>query len=183
MNKIIETNLANLWTEDRELQNQAFFYILKVKDKPVDWAYEVWDDIVKNLNHQDNHNRAIAAQILCALAKSDPKERILKDFNRLIAITKDEKFVTARHCMQALWKVGVAGKKQQQRFVEGLTGRFKECAAEKNCTLIRYDILQNLRNVYDATKDERIKVRALELIEAEKDLKYQKKYKSLWKEK
>ena len=85
--------------------------------------------------------------------------------------------------MQALWKVGVAGKKQQQRFVEGLTGRFRECAAEKNCTLIRYDILQSLRNVYDATKDERIKVRALELIEAEKDLKYQKKYKSLWKEK
>jgi hypothetical protein len=167
MNKIIQTNLVNLWTEDREQQNQAFFYILKVTDKPVDWAYEAWDDIVKNLNHKDNHNRAIAAQILCALAKSDPKERILKDFDKL----------------QALWKVGVAGKKQQQRLMDGLTYRFTECAAEKNCTLIRYDILQSLRNVYDATKDERIKIKALELIETEKDIKYQKKYSTVWKAK
>lgn len=183
MNKTIQTNLVNLWTEDREQQNQAFFYILKVTDKPVDWAYEAWDDIVKNLNHKDNHNRAIAAQILCALAKSDPKERILKDFDKLLAVTKDEKFVTARHCVQALWKVGVAGKKQQQRLMDGLAYRFTECAAEKNCTLIRYDILQSLRNVYDATKDERIKIKAMELIETEKDIKYQKKYSTVWKAK
>jgi hypothetical protein len=54
-------------------------------------------------------------------------------------------------------------------------------ATEKNCTLIRYDILQSLRNVYDAVKDEKIKEKALELIEIEKDPKYREKYVSLWK--
>jgi len=52
---------------------------------------------------------------------------------------------------------------------------------EKNGTLIRYDILQSLRNVYDAVKDERIKEKALELIEREEDIKYRKKYTNLWK--
>jgi len=181
MNKTIQTNIENLWSEDHELQNKAFFYILEITDKPVDWAYEVWDEVVKNLGHKDNHNRAIAAQVLCNLAKSDPKNRILKDFGSLLAVTKDERFVTARHCMQALWKIGATGKKQLNKLIGGLEGRFKECVTEKNCTLIRYDIIQSLRNVYEAARDEKVKTKALELIETEEDLKYRKKYASLWK--
>ena len=181
MDKTIRTNVDNLWSEDRELQNNAFFYILEVTDKPVDWAYDVWDEVVENLSHKDNHNRAIAAQVLCNLAKSDPENRMGEDFSALLAVTKDERFVTARHCMQALWKVGAAGRKQQKLLVEGLEGRFGECITEKNCTLIRYDILQGLRNLYDAVKDETVKAKALELIESEEDVKYRKKYGRVWR--
>jgi hypothetical protein len=35
--------------------------------------------------------------------------------------------------------------------------------------------------VYDAIKDEKVKEKALELIEMEEDPKYRKKYASLWK--
>ena len=181
MDKLIRTNLAELWSQDREAQGKAFQYILKATDKPVDWAYEAWDDLVQGLTHKDNHDRAIGAQVLCNLARSDPQERMLKDFGALLAVTKDERFVTARHCMQALWKVGVAGVKQRQVYVAGLERRFRECITEKNCTLIRYDILQSLRNVYDAVKDEKIRTKALELIETEDDLKYRKKYMTLWR--
>jgi hypothetical protein len=153
MDKTTQKHLANLFSEDREIQNSAFFYILDVTDKPVDWAYDVWDDLLAGLRHKDNHVRAIAAQVLCNLVKSDPENRILKDFNALLAVTKDERFVTARHCMQALWKVGTVGKKQQELLVDGLAGRFKECITEKNCTLIRSDILQSLRNLYDEVKE------------------------------
>ena len=113
MDKLTRTHLGNIRSKDKELQNKAYFYILNITEKPVDWAYDVWDEMVAGLVHTDNHVRAITAQILCNLAKSDPKERILKDFNALLGVTKDERFVTARHCMQALWKVGVAGKKHQ----------------------------------------------------------------------
>jgi hypothetical protein len=136
---------------------------------------------VKNLTHKDNHNRAIAAQLLCGLAKSDPDQRILRDFDALLNVTKDERFVTARHCMQALWKVGAAGSAQQQRYMDGLERRYHECASEKNCTLIRYDIIQSMRNVYDVTKDEAIREKALALIETEPDAKYRKKYATVWK--
>src|SRR5215207_9566385 len=183
MDKIIRTNLDNLWSEDRDSQNKAFFYMIEATDKPVDWAYEAWDTLVENLSHKDNHNRAIAAQMLSNLAKSDPKNRMLKDFDALLAVTKDEKFVTARHSLQSLWKVGAAGKKQQKILVEGLERRFKECITEKNCTLIRYDIIQSLRNLYDTVADEKVKEKALELIETEEDLKYRKKYASIWRSK
>jgi len=181
MEKTLRTQIDNIHSEEGDVQNQAFTYILNATDKPVDWAYEVWDEMIDGLTHKDNHVRAISAQVLSNLSKSDPKNRMLKDFDRLLAVTKDERFVTARHCMQSLWKVGVAGKKQQKIYIDGLERRFKECIIERNCTLIRYDILQSMRNVYDVVKDEKIRAKALELIETEEDLKYRKKYASLWK--
>ena len=104
-----------------------------------------------------------------------------KDFSALMAVTKDERFVTARHCLQSIWKVGASGKKMQKMVVEAFADRFRDCAAEKNCTLIRYDIIQGLKNLYNEVKDETIKEKALELIEIEEDLKYRKKYASVWK--
>jgi len=181
MNQEIRTHLDNLWSADRGLQNNAFLTILEATDQPVDWSYEVWELLLENLRHKDNHHRAIAAQVLCNLAKSDPQERMLRDFPSLLAVTKDERFVTARHCLQALWKVGVAGKKQQILLMDGLETRYKECVAEKNSTLIRYDIIENFRKLYDQVRDDRIRKKALELIESEEDLKYRKKYATLWK--
>ncbi len=109
MDKITRTNLDTLRSEDKELQNKAFCSVLEATDKPVDWAYDVWDEMVATLSHKDNHQRAIAAQVLCNLAKSDPENRMLRDFDALLAVTKDERFVTARHCLQSIWKVGAAG--------------------------------------------------------------------------
>jgi len=158
MDSTIRTNLDNLRSADRGLQNQAFLNILAATDKPVDWAYEVWDEMVESLTHKDNHVRAIAAQVLCNLARSDPENRMLKDFDALLAVTKDERFVTARHCLQALWKVGAAGKQQQTKLVDGLAGRFEECITEKNSTLIRYDIIQGLKNLYTEESVRKLKI-------------------------
>jgi HEAT repeat protein len=181
MDQITHTHLDNLWSQDRDLQNEAFTAILKKTELPAAWAYEAWDRLKDGLRHPDNHVRAIAAQVLCNLAQSDPEQRMLEDFQALLMVTKDERFVTARHCLQALWKVGVTGEAQRQAYLAGLGARFAECAAEKNCTLIRYDILQSFRKVYDVVQDERIRARALELIESEPDPKYRHKYSGLWK--
>jgi hypothetical protein len=154
---------------------------MNATEQPVEWAYEAWDDLLADLRYKDNRTRAIASQVFANLARSDPDGRMLKDFGALVAVTKDERFVTARHCLQSLWKVGVAGKTQRQVYMDGLAARFAECAAEKNCTLIRYDICQSLRNVYDAVGDQKIRELALALIETETDAKYKKKYMTLWK--
>ncbi len=178
---MIPKNFADLWSADRQLQNEAFYQVLALTAHPVEWAYDVWKDVLANLTHNDNHNRAIAAQVLCNLAKSDPKSRMLKNFPSLFSVVRDERFVTARHCMQALWKVGAVGIKQQKLLVTALENRFNDCATHKNCTLIRYDIIESLRRLYDAVDDEEIRHVALRLIESEDDLKYRKKYATLWR--
>ena len=181
MDNKLQKHVDNLRSEERELQNQAFFYILDATEKPVDWAYEVWDELVEGLRHKDNHVRAISAQCLCNLAKSDPQNRMQKDFAALMAVTKDDRFVTARHCLQSIWKVGASGQEMRKIVVEAFEDRFRNCASEKNCTLIRYDLIVGLKKLYEEVKDENIKEKALELIETEADLKYRRKYASVWK--
>ena len=180
MDSKTQKHVDNLRSEDRDLQNRAFSYVLKETETPVDWAYEVWDQLVEGLRHKDNHVRAISAQILANLAQSDPKNRMKKDFPALMDVTGDEKFVTARHTLQSIWKVG-RKKEMQKTVVEALANWFKNCITHKNCTLIRYDIIQDLRNLYDEVKDEKIKEKALALIETEEDVKYKKKYVSVWR--
>ena len=181
MNKTIRMHLDNIHAEDGQVQFKAYDHLMKETEKPVDWAYEAWDEIVAGLTHKDNHVRAICGQLLGNLGKSDPQGRMFKDFDKLLNVTRDEKFVTARHTMQNIWKVGLGGKKHQQLVVQGLEKRFKECIKEKNCTLIRYDINVSLRNLYNATTSSEIKEKVLELIETEKDVKYRKKYAAVWK--
>jgi hypothetical protein len=183
MDEITNTHLKNIRSKDKALQNAAFEYLMAATAVPVDWAYAAWDDLVAGLSDKDNRVRAIVSQLLCNLAQSDPEKRMLMDFDKLLLVTKDERFVTARHCLQAIWKVGLAGSAQREMVVGGLNGRYQECISEKNCTLIRYDIIQSLKNLYDAVPDETIKEQALALIEAEDDLKYHKKYATVWQEK
>lgn len=175
------TSMDDLRSADKERQNQAFQSLLAATQEPLDWAYEVWDDLLRTLVDGDNRQRSIGAQVLCSLAKSDPKGRMVKDAGALLAVTKDERFVTARHCMQSLWKVGVAGERQREAVVKWLALRFEECAAERNCTLIRYDILVVLRRVYDVAGDAQVRSTAETLMNLENDPKYRKKYASVWR--
>ncbi len=164
-----------------EEQNAAFSEMMEATREPVTWAYDVWSDVVCMLGHRSNRVRAIAAQLLCNLARhSDPHARIMDDLDALVAVTRDERFVTARHCMQSLWKAGVAGERQRARLIRLLKDRFRECETEKNGTLIRFDIIQAFRCIWEESGDPAVAAAAAALIETEKDAGYRKKYARLW---
>jgi len=182
MDTSTRTIYDNLSSEDGTTRSEALSRILEVTEKRVDWAYEVWDELLARLRDRSNHRRAIAAQLLCNLAKSDSKNRMVEDFDAVMAVTRDEKFVTARHCLQSTWKVAAAGKKLQGIVLDRLADRFRDSSAEKNCTLIRFDIIQGLRRLYDVADDQTVKALAMKLIETEDDVKYRKKYAGLWKD-
>ena len=181
MDEALSRVLADVGSSDRGVQNGAYRAVMEATEVPVAWAYEVWDRVVADLWDADNHVRAIAAQLLCNLAKSDQEQRIVRDFPALLEVTRDSRFVTARHCLQSLWKVGAVGGAPLETYRAGLVSRFAECRAEKNWSLIRYDIVRSLRDVYDATGDESVRAAALELIGSEDDVRYRKKYAGVWK--
>ncbi len=145
---------------------------------PVYWAYAIWDDLGAGLTSKDNRIRAIAAQLLCQLAPSDPEKRMPSVFAKLLVVTRDERFVTARHCLQALWKVGVVWP---ELVLAGLETRFRECAAEKNGTMVRYDILAGMRRMADVLGEAGIRDRAVQWNALEADAKYRKKYVGVWR--
>ena len=177
----IADSINNLKSTDKDRQNHAYQTLMDLTAEPVDWAYEVWDGLLWLTANGDNRQRSIAGQLICNLAKSDPEARIVRDAERLIAVTRDERFVTARHVLLALWKIAIVGNPQRNAVVDGLRRRFKECAAEKNCTLIRYDIQCVFRKIYEATAEESLRSTAEQLICLEEDAKYRKKYATVWR--
>ncbi|SER57182.1 hypothetical protein [Psychrobacillus sp. OK032] len=181
MDQTTQTHYENLEAKNKDLQYEAFDYIKAVTKERVDWAYEVWDQLKEWLTDPDNHRRSRAAQFLANLAISDPEKRMLEDFSAVWEVTKDPKFVTARHSLQSIWKVAIAGQEQKEMVIKSLVDRFENGTDEKNYTLIRFDIIQGLRNLYGETNDEEVKQIALDLIEKEIDPKYKKKYASVWK--
>ncbi|ALC82761.1 MULTISPECIES: hypothetical protein [Bacillus] len=181
MDSITKSYFENLEAKDKSLQLEAFQNIMDATKGKVDWAYEVWDQLIEWLTDPDNHRRSRAAQFLAGLAISDPDKRMLCDFPALWEVTKDPKFVTARHSLQSIWKVGLAGPEQKEMVLNHIIERFKNGMNEKHYTLIRYDMIEGLKKLYDEINDEHIKEIAMTLIESEEDSKYRKKYLSAWK--
>lgn len=89
-------------------------------------------------------------------------------------MSKDPKFVTARHALQSIWCVGLAGEKQLQLILDCITERCEAGATEKHGTLIQFDMIQGLRELFDPVEIQSIKERVRALIEKEQDRKYQK---------
>ncbi|CAN5528026.1 hypothetical protein BH10BAC2_BH10BAC2_08610 [soil metagenome] len=182
MDVATKEHISNLLIKDATIRYASFQYLAEQTKEPVDWAYEVWDNLLELSKKGDNHQRTIAVQLLCNLAKSDPANRMQKDLDTVMLVTKDEKFVTARHSLMTLWKIAIVNKILQELVTDKLKKRYKECTTEKNCTLIRYDIIEVFRKIYNEVPDNKIKDTTLELIKTEEDQKYQKKYTSLWKD-
>ncbi|RYY61039.1 MAG: hypothetical protein EOO05_07865 [Chitinophagaceae bacterium] len=181
MDDLSKKYYSDLRSKDADVRYEAFQYLMKETQNPVTWAYEVWDDLLELTVSGNNHERAIATQLLANLAKSDPENRMLKDFDRLMLVTKDEKFVTARHTLQSAWKIGIIDKAHQDLVADRLAIRFEECAGEKNATLTRFDIIDNFRRLFDQFRDESVKEKAMGLIAKEPSEKHQAKYTGLWK--
>lgn len=180
MDSDIKKEFKQLKAIDKEAQYNAYLNILKATDKEVDWAYDVWDQLIEDLTDPDNHQRSRAAQFLANLAKSDPQQRMLNDFQKIWDVTYDERFVTARHTLQSIWKVGLESPKLKEMVITEMAHRFKNCTDEKNYTLIRSDIIQNMKKLYDRLNDEEIKQTTLDLIEIVEDKKYKKTYLNIW---
>jgi lipoate-protein ligase A len=178
MDNTIRKHLDNLYSKNAEVRYASFRYLQDETREPVLWVKLAWDDLLALL-HGDNHQRAIGAQLLSSLAKSDP-DRIMNSLNSFMRVTEDEFFKTARYALQSVWKIGVASTELKEEVIKRLGKRFKECNEGKNCELIRRDIIEVFRKMYDYLKDEYIKDYTLMLIEKETEEKYREKYSGLW---
>lgn len=168
-------------SDDRDASYQALVELFALTEKKVDWAYDVWDRMLSELKHSAGHRRAFAAQMLARLAISDPDQRMLRDFPKVAAVMKDEKTVTARHTLQSLWRIGLAGPKQAALVLSALEKRFRECAKEKNGSLWRSDAIECMARLARATGDPSIQGRADALIQSERDEACQKSQRAAWR--
>jgi hypothetical protein len=181
MDRRVQSLFADFESGQREAAFGAIAALFEHTDRPVAWAYEVWDRLVSDLRHRDGHRRAFAAQMLARLAISDPDGRMLRDFPKVAAVMSDEKPVTARHTLQSLWRIGLAGEKQRSLVLKAIERRFRECGNEKGAAIIRTDALTALGKLFKATGDSTVDKTASALIESEPNEVTQRKQRAAWR--
>lgn len=176
MDENVKGILENLASKDDAIRMSALQAILQLTDDRVDWAYEAWDRLLEKLNDGNSFQRSIGVMVLCNLAKSDDENRLGGDLPLLLAHTHDEKFITSRQCLQHIWKTALTHPANRKAVLDHLEQRFRECATENHYNLLRLDIIQSMRLIYDRVKDAAILSSAKELIQLETDGKMQKRY-------
>ncbi|MGF7150667.1 hypothetical protein FHS96_004325 [Sphingomonas zeicaulis] len=169
----------------REVQGAAFMRLCALTEVPPAWAPAVWSELLALLDHRNNRTRAIAGQLLARIAPAVAVATVVADVPRLVTATHDPQFVTGRHILQALARLGMAPAEVRARLAALLADRFVACAGEKNATLIRLDIQMVLRALHDRAEDEaeatRVRQAALDLVLHEPDPKYARRYLGCWK--
>ena len=179
MNKTVKKQIADLGSADDKVRMDALRNLLRVTESKVDWVYDVWDHLLEKMDHENSYQRAIAVKLLCNLAKSDVENRLGTSLDRLLAHTRDEKFVTSRQCIQSIWKTALTNKPNREKVLKHLEKRFAECAPEKHYNLIRRDIIQSLLSLHKEEKDDVLITKVQSLITKEQDMKYRKQYEAL----
>ena len=173
--------IDNLGSSDDKIRLNALQTILKLTEDKVEWINDVWNLLVAKLDDENSYQRSIGIMVLCNLAKSDTENRVASILDRILAHTRDEKFITSRQCIQNVWKLALTGSQTKEIVLKHLEKRFKECTEENHYNLIRQDIVQSMRMVYDTEKDDGILARAKEIVKDEAEEKYRKKYESFLK--
>ncbi len=181
MDLVVKENFNNLGSSDDKLRFISLQYILNITEEKVSWVYEVWDDLLLRLDDDNSYQRSIAIMVLCNLAKSDFQHRLDNSLDRLLAHTQDNKFITSRQCIQSIWKVALTGGKTGEKVIGHLERQFVDCVKDNHYNLIRQDIIQSMRCIYDVNKKADILARAGELVNKEKEEKYRKKYELMLK--
>jgi hypothetical protein len=179
--KTIADYLDKIEGTDPAQRTRAYSELLELTDGVVDAAGQ-WDRIAAYMDSKDNHLRSIGGQLLCGLAKSDPEGHFFDYFDGIKRLTKDPMFVTARHVLQASYRIGLAGPKYRKLVLDFYEERYDDCAAERNASLIRFDILVCMKKLYDARRDPALAERALRRIVAECSDTHRAKYRKVWKD-
>ncbi|MEA5078154.1 MAG: hypothetical protein VB013_06250 [Anaerolineaceae bacterium] len=177
----IEDLLEKLNSKEDEVRYPAFLRMQALTEHKVDWVYEVWDALVAKLSDPNSYQRNIGATLLCALSQSDSENRLAAVIDRLLACSKDEKFITSRLTLQNLWKPAWFEPQLRDTIISHLQQRFEECETEKHSNLLRQDILQSLFTLAELSHDEALQEKTLDLIQTEKDEKSRKSYLALKK--
>lgn len=175
MDKKTKSLVEDLASTNDEVRMNALQTLLKVTESKVGWVYEVWDLLLGKLDHENSYQRSIGVMLLCNLAKSDSENRLATSLDRLLACTKDEKFITSRQTIQNIWKAATT-KPNRDKVIKHLEKRFTECENEKHFNLLRHDVIRSLMSLHQEIKDTSLISKVQALIAKEKDPKYRKQY-------
>jgi len=140
----LELLFDGLTSKDNNYRYNCFLLLEKITSKKVSWIYDKWDFLAGLLDSLNSYHRNIGLVLLANLSYSDTENRVESIIDKYLSHFNDEKFITARQCIQNVWKIAVNKPALKDKIVNYLK-RFNYGGQHSN--LIELDIQNALKKI------------------------------------
>jgi hypothetical protein len=172
--KELDKLFIDLESKNDKIRFPAFKKIHELTDEKVKWIYDKWFVLIEKTDSENSFQRSIGLTLLANLAKSDVENRFGKIIDEYLEHFEDEKFITARLCIQNAWKIAVENKKLLKIIVGKLKNSYsKNIHLNTHANLIKQDIIGSLAKISVLAKNKNAAELIDSFIENENDLKFQ----------
>ena len=131
----------------------ATFLLLQILSKKDDRVYEHWDTFVEKLNDENSYQRSLGLMLIAENIRWDTEDRFGKICTSYLKHCDDEKFITARQCIQGLNSIISQTKKYRKEIIERLTAIDFEKRKDTQKGLLLLDVVEVLGKLYQDEKD------------------------------
>jgi glycyl-tRNA synthetase beta subunit len=173
--KELDLHFENLSSKDDKVRYPSFKAVHAETNNEVLWIYDKWPQLVEKLSSDNSFQRSIGALLLLNLVKSDKENKVYQIIDKLINVAEDEKFITARLCLQNLWKAAIKNPdllKKVSEFLE--TTYYENVHLNSHANLIKQDAFLSLTEIYKKTGDAKVKTIIDNIFNTETDEKIKK---------
>ncbi len=178
--KKIDELFSTLESKDNNIRYEAFKELLQITEEKVSWIYDKWFVLVDKLSSDNSFQRSIGLMLLANLSKSDIDNRFGTIMDNYLEYFNDEKFITARQCVQNVWKIAITHEGNKKKIIQQLENAYQDnINLSKHANLFKQDIIGSMYQIYQHTKDGDIKKKIHSLIESEIDAKFVKSLKKI----
>lgn len=131
----------------------ATFLLLQILSKKDDRVYEHWETFVEKLNDENSYQRSLGLMLIAENIRWDTEDRFAKICTSYLKHCDDEKFITARQCIQGLNSIISQTKKFRKEIIERLTAIDFEKRKDTQKGLLLLDVVEVLGKLYQDEKD------------------------------
>ena len=129
------------------------FLLLKILSEKDDRVYKHWKTFVEKLNDENSYQRSLGLMLISENIRWDTEDRFAKICTVYLEHCDDEKFITARQCIQGLNNIISHTKKYRKEIIERLTGIDFEKRKDTQKGLLLLDVVEVMEKLYQDEKD------------------------------
>ena len=148
--------LVDILSEKDDNIRYAALLALKSRSEKTRDVYEYWDEFAKKLQSDNSYQRSIGLMLLAENAKWDKADKFSTVADIFLFYCDDEKFITARQCIQSLKKIIPYKKQLSEKISENLMKIDIQKRKDTQRKLLLMDILGVLCEIQKANFSDKI---------------------------
>jgi hypothetical protein len=134
----------------------ATFTILRLVSARCDLVYHYWDNFAAMIDDLNSYQRSIGLMLIAENIRWDSADKFGKICSSYLKHCEDEKFITARQCIQGLIKIVDHTQKYRKDILDTLLGIDLQSKKDTQVGLLLLDIVEVLGELYEEQPEKRI---------------------------